>query len=80
MSKPATGTKGCEMGKKYRNLIERIVSDENMRSAYYKTAKGRRYSAGALEFKEFVEPNQRLLADDLRAGKYQPGVPNHFYV
>ena len=80
MSKPATDAQGYDMGKKYRNLIERIVADENMRLAYYKTAKGRRYSAGALEFKEFVEPNLRRLADDLRAGEYQPGAPNHFYV
>lgn len=35
---------------------------------------------GALEFKEFAEPNLRQLADDLRDGSYSPGKPNSFYI
>lgn len=68
------------MGKKYRHLIERIVTDENMRSAYYKTAKGRRFTHGALTFKEYAECNLGRLAYDLHTGNYQPGTPNTFYV
>ena len=68
------------MGRKYRNLIDHIVADENMRSAYRKTARGRRYAFGALEFKEHAEVRLAMLARDIEAGKYKPGTPNKFFV
>lgn len=68
------------MGKKFRHLIERVITDENMRSAYYKTARGRRFTTGALAFKEFSEVNLGRLAYDLHTGNYTPGTPNQFYV
>lgn len=68
------------MGKKYRNLIERIATDANIRSAYRKTAKGRRYTHGALSFKEYSEFNLACLADDLANGTYRPGTTHNFFV
>lgn len=72
--------RGGFLGKKYRHLIDRIVTDDNMRSAYQKTARGRRFTHGALAFKEYVECNLGRLAYDLHTGNYQPGTPNTFYV
>ena len=68
------------MGKKYRHLIERIVTPDNMRAAYRKTAEGRRFSGSALLFKEFSEVNLSRLTYDLHTGQYQPGTPNQFMV
>lgn len=51
-----------------------------MRIAHYRTAKGRRFSAGALEFKEFAEPNLAALAEAMRDGSYAPAAPRQFYV
>lgn len=51
-----------------------------MRLAYYKTAKGRRYTNGALSFKEYAEINLNILANDLYNGTYEIGTPNNFYV
>lgn len=68
------------MAKKYRNLIERIIAPDNMRHAYYLTAKGRRFSSGALHFKEFAEANLGQLALDMHSGQYAQGVPHEFMV
>ncbi len=68
------------MGKKYRHLIERVVAPENMRQAFYLTAKGRRFTNGALTFKEYSEFNLGRLAYDLHTGEYRPGAPHHFMV
>lgn len=68
------------MGLKYRNLIQQIICDHNMREAYRKTAAGRRVSDGALTFKEYSEYNLSRLALDLHSGKYIQGKPSQFYV
>lgn len=68
------------MGRKHRHLIERIVTDDNMRSAYHKTARGRRFTHGALTFKEYAECNLGLLAHDLHTGAYRSGRPHSFHV
>lgn len=68
------------MSKKYRNLIERITSDQNMRLALKRTAKGRRFTASALDFKEFSEVNLMRLADDIRAGVYRSDPVRNFSV
>ena len=82
-SKPAAGIfykTDFELGLKHRNLIERIISDDNMRDAYRKTAAGRRMSDGALTFKEYSEYNLGRLALDLHSGEYVPGTAHRFYV
>lgn len=68
------------MAKKYRNLIELIVSDKNLKLAYKKTIKGKSYDYGALKFKEFLEINLKKLAEDIRNGKYKPSPSREFYV
>lgn len=68
------------MGKKHRNLISRIISDDNMRDAYKKTATGRRMTDGALSFKEFSEYNLGQLSLDMHSGAYRPGRAHQFYV
>lgn len=68
------------MGKKYRHLIERIIAPDNMRRAYYLTARGRRFTNGALTFKEYSEFNLGRLAYELHTNTYQPGPPHQFMV
>ncbi|MEX2524433.1 MAG: RNA-directed DNA polymerase [Gammaproteobacteria bacterium] len=68
------------MAKKYRNLIETIVSDDNMRLAYERTLKGKRQSAGYLEWKEYAEVNLAILARELRDGTYYRGPFHQFFV
>jgi len=68
------------MGKKYKRLIEQITSPENMRNAYRLTAKGRRYTPGYLQFKEYAEVNLAVLADELLNGTYVSGPVHQFHV
>jgi hypothetical protein len=68
------------MAKKYRNLIDKITSDENMRRAYRLTAKGKRSSLGFLSFKEYSELNLYNLAQSIRDGSYRPGQERAFTV
>ena len=68
------------MSKKYRNLIGRIVSDENMRLALHRTANSKRLTTGYLEFKEYAEVNLKELADDIAAGTYRLGPYREFLI
>lgn len=68
------------MAKKFRNLIDVITSDAVMRLAYRRTCRGRRLSAGALEFKEWSEVNLRDLAESMRAGSYRPDAARVFTI
>lgn len=68
------------MGKKHRNLIGRIVDPDNMRRAFHQAARGKRRSAGYLEFKEYAELNLGLLAEEIAAGGYRPSAPHQFFV
>ncbi len=68
------------MGKRYRNLIGRITSPENMQAAYRLTAQGKRLSSGYLTFKEYDALNLAELASDMANGTYAAGTPNQFYV
>ena len=68
------------MGKKYRNLIEKIVAPENMALAYRRTATGKRRSIGYLEFKEYSSLNLASLALVIEAGTYVQGPYRHFTV
>ena len=68
------------MTKRYRNLIEQIVSSENMREAYRLVARGKRMTGGYLDFKEYDGLNLSALAQDMATGLYQAGEPSEFYV
>lgn len=68
------------MTKRYRNLIQQIVSLANLSEAYRLVARGKRMTEGYLEFKEYDGLNLSELADDLAMGRYQPGAPSEFYV
>lgn len=68
------------MARKHRNLIGRITCDANMLAAYRRTARGRRLTAGHLEFKEFSVLNLERLAEDMRDGSYRQGEPRTFEI
>lgn len=64
------------MGKKYRNLFDKIVDIQNLRDAYKKALKGgNRYSSGHLKFKENLEANlyilqQKMINETYKIGEY----------
>lgn len=68
------------MGKRYRNLIGRIVAPANLAEAYRLTSAGKRQTPGFLEFKEFAPLNLGQLARDMAAGSYVAGAPHEFHV
>ena len=69
------------MGKKYRNLYEKIISKENIRDAYYKTIRnGNRYSKGHLIFKENLEVNLYIIQKQLEKELYERGEYYNFPV
>jgi hypothetical protein len=68
------------MGKKRRNLIDRITADANMMEAWRLTRRGRRLSASGLEFKEYAVLNLHRLAAAMRDGSYREGEPTRFLI
>ena len=68
------------LAKKYRNLIDQITADANMRQAFRITSLGKRLTPGFLEFKEFSTINLQDLAQAMHAGTYGPGVPHEFRI
>ena len=68
------------MGTKYKNFFDGVVSVDNMRKAYKKTAKGNRYTTGHLVFKENLEANISLLQKRLKDGTYKHGAYSTFKV
>ncbi|HEY0120583.1 MAG TPA: reverse transcriptase/maturase family protein [Rhizobium sp.] len=68
------------MGKKYRNLIDHITADANMRHAFRMTSLGKRLTPGFLEFKEFSTLNLADLAAAMGDGSYRPGTPHEFRI
>lgn len=69
-----------QMGKRYRNLIGSITSDENMAEAYRLTARGKRLSPHYLNFKEFDALNMGRLSFDMATGAYRQGEPRTFRI
>ena len=62
------------MGKKYKNLFDKIIDMKNIRLAYIKAVRGgNRYSSGHLRFKEDLESNLYFLQQSLIDGSYQHG-------
>ena len=68
------------MAKKHRNLIDQIVSMDNLQEAYRKTAKGKKLSFGYLEFKEYDQLNLRLIQEELADGGYTIGEYRQFTI
>lgn len=66
--------------KRHKNLIERITHRDNLRVAYYNTAKAKRQTFGYLEFKEFAQININRLRDELAAGDYRIGKYREFTI
>lgn len=68
------------MVKKHRNLIDQIVSNENLQEAYRKTSKGKKQSFGYLEFKEYDQLNLKLIQEELADGAYAIGEYRQFTI
>jgi len=68
------------MGRKHRNLIGQIASIANLYRAYEKAARGKRYSAGHLQFKQHLAANLKMLSLAITDGSYRPSPPNIFHV
>ncbi len=69
------------MGKKYKNLFEKIIDIDNIRLAYTKAVKGgNRYTAGHLKFKENLEVNLFILQEQLKNETYNHGNYHTFKV
>lgn len=68
------------VGKKYRNLMPRIIAEANMRQAYYLTAKAKRMTPGFLNFKEYAEFNLSRLIYEIDTGQYVQGEKHNFWV
>lgn len=68
------------MGKKYKNLIGDICSMPNLYRAFDKAAKGKRYTAGYLQFKQHSAANLKMLSVAMADGSYRPSSPKIFFV
>lgn len=68
------------MVKRHKNLMEKIITIDNLRDAYQKTAKGKKMTYGYLEFKEYSEANLLLLQDELMSGAYKIGDYREFVI
>lgn len=68
------------MGQKYRNLMEQIIDPDNLRSAYCKARKGKRFTVGALIFKEHAETHLAAISESLKAESYQVGPYSTFEI
>lgn len=68
------------MARRYRNLIGRITSLQNMERALRLTARGKRMTPGYLAFKEFSALNLADLARDMADGSYVAGSPHEFFI
>lgn len=66
------------MPKKQKNLITQIANIDNLRSAFLKTARGKRQSFGYLEFKEYGELNLKIIQQELLDGGYKIGPYRYF--
>ena len=68
------------MAKKHRNLIGQITAPDNFERAYGRAAKGRKSSAGYLNFKEHDAAWLSKLRHDIQEKIYEPGKPREFWV
>lgn len=69
------------MGKRYKNLFEKVYEIDNLRDAYAKAVRGgNRYSSAHLRFKEHLEANLYVLQMQLKNEQYTAGAYTHFRV
>ena len=66
--------------KTYKNLFEEVCSFENLLKAAKNAQKGKRFTAGVLDFNYHLESNLLTLRDELLTGKYMPGDYRTFYI
>ena len=68
------------MPKTYGNLWPSITSWENLHSAYLEARKGKRYTAGVMNYTEHLEENLTNLQNHLAWKTWQPGDFRSFWV
>lgn len=68
------------MPKRHNHLYEQIISIENLRDAYNKTAKGKRNTVGYLRFKENKEANLYHIQQELIQQTYKVGPFRNFII
>lgn len=66
------------MGKKYKNLFEKIIDPQNIQRAYMKAARGKRSTRGFLAFEQNRATNMAIIKEALESGTYIPNDPNRF--
>jgi len=79
--KAQDSTKRYIMGKRYKNLFEKIVDIKNIRLAYRKAVRGgNRFTASHLRFKEHLEANLATIQKQLIEESYTHGDYHTFKV
>lgn len=66
--------------KRANNLMPRILEPDNLRLAFWKASKGKRYSEEVLGFQSNLEPNLRELMEQLSTGLVDVGKYRYFKV
>lgn len=80
LSRKSKGAANFLMVKKHRNLIDQIVTIDNLRLAYEKTSRGKKMSWGYLEFKEYAEANLLRVQQELSDNAYKIGSYREFTI
>lgn len=68
------------MGKKYRNLIDKVLSYDNFLEAYKQASRGKRKTFSYLHFKEQYAAHLIELIESIKNKTYQPRETMQFYV
>lgn len=68
------------MGRKYKRLIEKIASQENIVNAALKARKGNVNSVGGMIYMDYLESNSLLLHEQIANGSYAPGESREFVI
>lgn len=68
------------MGKKYKNLFDKIVEHQNFWESFNKTSKGKRNKLEYLVFNEERFSNMKHLRESLIFGNYNPLAPYYFTI
>ena len=68
------------MGQRYKNLFDGVISKDNLWHAYQKASRGKRNTAGYLQFHANEGANILALHKALKNGTYRPGKPRLFVV
>lgn len=68
------------MGKKYKNLINKIADKNNLIKSAIDAKKGNPSSVGGMVFMDYLEANSALLSNQIKKGEYTPGKPKEFII